>query len=341
MSKILYSLKSLKDLLKKEKPSRVVVVTSVKLISKLGWAIKEIGISKKDLILIPDGEAAKGWEQVRKLLERFIESGLDRKSIIIALGGGSVGDVVGFTSAIYLRGIKYIQVPTTLLAQVDSAHGGKTGINFLQYKNQIGSFHAPVVVILDKRFLKSLASEQVVDGLGEILKAGLIRDPSILRLLKKEKTSTLIKSKNLGLLTKKAIQVKTYYTSQDFKDTGARQILNLGHTIGHALELKYNISHGRAVLTGILQELQLAEILGVTPTSIRENLTRLIKNLGIKIDKNLTPDLKILLRDKKISGKYIDLPIIEEEGKPKLLKLNIKELNKTLEARRYGILKIS
>ncbi|OGN33912.1 MAG: hypothetical protein A3I39_01470 [Candidatus Yanofskybacteria bacterium RIFCSPLOWO2_02_FULL_47_9b] len=135
MSKILYSLKSLKGLLKKEKPSQVIIVTSAKLASKLGWAIKEIGLSKKDLILIPDGEIAKEWEQMQTLLNKFIERGLDRKSIVIALGGGPIGDVVGFASAIYLRGIKYIQVPTTLLAQVDSAHGGKTGINFLHYKN--------------------------------------------------------------------------------------------------------------------------------------------------------------------------------------------------------------
>ncbi|OGN33911.1 MAG: hypothetical protein A3I39_01465 [Candidatus Yanofskybacteria bacterium RIFCSPLOWO2_02_FULL_47_9b] len=180
----------------------------------------------------------------------------------------------------------------------------------------------------------SLSSEQVVDGLGEILKAGLIKDPSILSLLKKEKISTLIKSKHLESLIKKAIQVKAYYIDQDFKDTGVRQILNFGHTIGHALELKYKISHGRAVLIGMLQELKLAETLGKTLPIIRRDLISLIENLGIKIDRKLTPDVKTLLHDKKLAGKYIALPIIMRPGKAKLLKLNFKEVVKALKTLR-------
>src|SRR3990167_5590552 len=238
MSKILYSLKSLKGLLKKEKPSQVIIVTSAKLASKLGWAIKEIGLSKKDLILIPDGEIAKEWEQMQTLLNKFIERGLDRKSIVIALGGGPIGDVVGFASAIYLRGIKYIQVPTTLLAQVDSAHGGKTGINFLHYKNQIGSFYQPLASVLDTRLLTHLPREQVIDGLGEIIKAGLIKDSSILALLKREKAATLMRSRRLKKIIEKSVQVKQYYVARDVKDTGIRQTLNFGHTVGHALELR-------------------------------------------------------------------------------------------------------
>ena len=130
---IAYSLKSIHKILEKNKPSKVCVVTSSKLVNKLNWAIKEIGVPKSNIILIPDGEKSREWKELEKLLEKFSNLNLDRDCIVIALGGGTVGDMVGFACSIYLRGLKYIQVPTTLLSQVDSAHGGKTGINFLNY----------------------------------------------------------------------------------------------------------------------------------------------------------------------------------------------------------------
>ncbi len=339
MSNIYYSLKSVKNILRGGKPSQVCIVTSKKLASKLSWAIKEIGISKQNIILVPDGESAKDLKQVENILKKFIALGLDRKSVVIAMGGGSVGDVTGFAASIYLRGIRYIQIPTTLLAQVDSAHGGKTGVNFSSYKNQIGSFYPPTAIILDKRFLQSLSNEQVVDGLGEILKAGLIKDPSILSLLQKEKVSTLPKSQYIETLVRKTVEVKRYYAGRDFKDVGPRQILNFGHTIGHALELKYKISHGRAVLLGMLQELEIAEIMKATPHTVTENLLVLLSTLGVKIEQNLKPDLKTLIHDKKIAGMYLYLPVIEKMGQAKLLKVRFKDFSKTLETRRLDSVK--
>ena len=159
MPKILYSLSSLSKILKEEKPSKVCIVTSRVLAKKLKWAIGEINLCGGKIIFVPDDETTKEWAEVESLLKRFIKLNLDRNSIVLALGGGTVGDMVGFATAICLRGIRYIQIPTTLVAQVDSAHGGKTGINFLKYKNQIGSFHEPLVTVVDTRFLKSLAEE--------------------------------------------------------------------------------------------------------------------------------------------------------------------------------------
>ncbi len=328
MTKIIYSIRELNSLLKKEKPSHVCIVTTSTLRKRLSWAIREIRSPRISIALVPGGEKAKEWDAIEKLLKKFSALGLDRNSAVIALGGGSVGDSVGFATSIYLRGLKLVQVPTTLLSQVDSAHGGKTAINFLGSKNQIGTFYEPVATVLDSRFLSSLPEEQIVCGLGEIIKAGLIRDPSILTLLQKETVTSLPTSKNLPLLVKKAVVAKYSFISKDFKDAGIRQILNAGHTIGHAIELKYGVSHGRAVLIGLLQELAWTESLGYTDPAVRKNLLSLLDNLGIHIDTSMKASWKELSHDKKILGKEIVFPIIEREGVAKLVTISLAELPK-------------
>ncbi len=325
MSKVFYTLASLKTILKKEKPSRVCVVTSRTLKKKLGWALREIPHS--NLVLLPDGESAKEWVQIEKLLKQFISIGLDRKSIIIALGGGSVGDTAGFTASLYLRGLAYIQVPTTLLAQVDSAHGGKTGVNFMGYKNQVGSIASPLATIIDTRFLKLLSEEQVIDGLGEIIKAGYINDSSILSILEKEKAKTLSRSTKLLSLVKKSIAVKQFYVQRDPNEYGVRKLLNAGHTIGHAVELKHSLSHGRSVLVGLDREFAFGESLGLTPLSVRTHYTELLQSLGIRLRGNLSVDWKSILHDKKIVGDSIMLPIVEARGESRIFKIKLSALH--------------
>jgi len=273
--------------------------------------------------MIPDGEAVKEWKYVQKLLQRFVELGLDRESLVIALGGGSVGDLVGFVASLYLRGIRYIQVPTTLLAQVDSAHGGKTGVNFLGYKNQIGTVYQPLATIVDTRFLKSLAQEQIIDGLGEIIKTGLIKDPSILSFLKKEKVTTLAKNPRLLTLVKKSLAVKQFYVEKDPQEFGVRKMLNAGHTIGHAIELKNKLSHGRAVLIGLREELEMCESLGLTPRTVRKQVEDLLRSLGIQLETNLSIDLRSLKHDKKLAGNQITLPVIKKVGQSRLVKIQL------------------
>ena len=326
----LNSVKSLRTILHEEKPTSTIIVSSKNLVNKLAWAIKEINLPSAAIVEIPDGEAAKEWVEIEKLLKKFVSHNLDRKGIVIALGGGTVGDVVGFASSIYLRGIKYIQIPTTLLAQVDSAHGGKTAINFLGYKNQVGTFYPPIATIVDTRFIKSLSKEQIIDGLGEIIKAGFIKDPTILTLLRKETIGRLPESRKLKIIIEKAIKVKQYYVNKDFKDTGVRQILNFGHTLGHAIELKYNISHGRAVIMGMLQELKIAEKFKLTPASVKNNLETLLESLGIKIDYKMKAGFESVLHDKKLRGNQIFLPVILNKGKTQIVKLNVYKLKKFL-----------
>lgn len=326
MPKIFFSLKKVHKIIQDNKPSRVCLVTSVKLAKELDWAIKELNISKSQIILLPDGEKAKDWNEIEKLLLKFISMGLDRKSLVIAFGGGTIGDSVGFATAIYLRGINYIQIPTTLLAQVDSAHGGKTGINFKNYKNQIGSLHLPIAIIIETRFAISLPREQVISGLGEIIKAGFIKDVSILSLLRKHTISDLVKSTDLEKVIKKSITVKEYFVSKDFEDSNLRSILNVGHTFGHAIELEHKISHGMAVIVGMLQEFAFTESQKLTRPSVRENLEKLLSQLEIEVDTKIKADFKIIAHDKKVIGDRILFPVVESEGRVKLVNLPIQKL---------------
>ncbi len=329
MVQLFYSIDKFKKILEKQKPSKVVLVTSKELKTKLRWAIKEIAkinSGKIDLLFLPNGEKAKGWKETEKLLKSFIRHNLDRKCLVLALGGGTIGDAVGFATSIYLRGVNCINIPTTLLAQVDSAHGGKTGIDFLNYKNQIGTFCNPVAVIVEPRFIKSLKKEQIIDGLGEIIKTGLIKDKTIIKLLRNETVETIKNGSKISDLIKKSIKVKQFYIAKDLQDKNLRQILNFGHTIGHALELKYKISHGEAVLWGIIKELEIGEQLGASKRGLRDNIYSLLKRLGIKLEVRLKSDWKAILRDKKLSGEHITLPVIINEGVSKLVSVRISEL---------------
>ncbi len=333
MSKVLYKIEDLKNILKEEKPSNVHLVTSKKISKKLTGILAELsrfGISTNNTIYIPDGESAKTWDSLKKLLIEFSHRGLDRSSIVIVLGGGTIGDLVGFACSIYLRGIRYVQIPTTLLAQVDSAHGAKTGIDFLSNKNQIGSIYAPVATIVDTKVFKSLGKSQVIDGLGEIIKCGIIKDRSILSLLKKETTDSLLNSPNLLKIIKKTIAVKLSYTASDMNDKANRQMLNFGHTIGHAVELVNNVSHGYAVIVGMLKELSLTEEFGITDRVVRENLVNLLHGLRIRIDSNIKIDLSSISHDKKRNGDTIMFPVVFKEGQSKIVEMPLSGLVKSI-----------
>lgn len=328
MFNIRYSLQSLKPILGEIKPSKVVLVSSDKLISKLDWAVDELKKSTPfEIIQTLDGEAAKEWNVLEKLLNDFIKIGLDRKSLILALGGGSVTDLVGFASSIYQRGVPYVNIPTTLLAQVDSAIGGKTAINFSGYKNQIGSFYNSAATIIDNRFLESLKDEQMIDGVAEIIKAGLIKDITILEIIWFHGLAKLKEGSVMRELIEKAIKVKEYFVEKDPEDKDIRMILNFGHTIGHALELKYGLSHGKAVLMGTMRELKLGERLGETGMEIRSYLTKLFEKLKISFNEDqFEVDWENILHDKKTAGDKIKLPVIKRLGESVLIEVSLDKL---------------
>ena len=229
-------------------------------------AIKE-NCNNVHLISIPGGDKTKNINHLNEIIETTLSFEIDRDSIIIAFGGGVVGDIAGFVSSIVLRGINYIQVPTTLLSQVDSSIGGKTGINSKMGKNLIGAFHQPLAVISDISILNSLPKREFYAGLAEIVKYGLIKDIAFFEWLEKEYEGILYHhpSKIQTIITK-SCQIKAEIVKDDEKEKGQRALLNLGHTFAHAIEYFGNhdgkIIHGEAVSIGICLALRLSNFLG-------------------------------------------------------------------------------
>lgn len=201
------------------------------------------------------GEENKNMDSILGICQACIENGLDRKSVIIALGGGVVGDMAGFASAIYMRGIDFIQIPTTLLSQSDSSVGGKTGIDFMDSKNILGSFHQPKLVYMNVSVLKTLPDIEFVSGMGEVIKHGIIRDAEFYKFLKENNDK--VKSLDPDILMKMAqrnCSIKADVVEKDERENGLRAILNFGHTIGHAVESSFNFekTHGQCVGVGMI-----------------------------------------------------------------------------------------
>ena len=251
------ALSSEKEIKKLISHKQVAVITTKKIASlHLAKIKKYLNLNKENiLIYIPDGEHAKSIKYFSKLLNSLIKNEFKRDGLLIALGGGVVGDLVGFTAACYQRGIKFIQCPTTLLSQVDSSVGGKTGINHESSKNMIGAFHQPSAVFCDLSTLETLSKRQLRAGLAEILKYGLIEEKSLWSYCQKNKESILSLNKNnLENIIYESCKIKARIVSQDERESGVRAHLNFGHTFGHAIEAieKYkNLLHGEAVGLGM------------------------------------------------------------------------------------------
>ena len=310
---------------------QVVLATSFALREKLYGEIEKIrkmSPAVLEIVLIPDGEKAKEWNSLGRILTQFTMMCLTKKSLVIALGGGSVSDVVGLACSMYKRGMAHINIPTTLLAQVDASIGGKTAINFLGHKNQLGTFHQPIAIFAIAEFLRKLNKEQFIDGLAEIIKAGFIKDHEIFDILVRYKISELRKKPViLKKLIMKATAVKEYFVDKDPKDNGPRMALNLGHTLGHALELKYGLSHGMAVLVGMFMEFKFADKLFLERPRKWVPLQMILSRLGIVINpEKYKIDKKSILHDKKVYGGKISMPVIDIFDDVKIIDLSIKDL---------------
>ncbi len=265
-------------------PKRVFVLTSPE-IWKL-WSKRFLAsfTVEPEVLLLPAGERHKNLRSVEKLLRQMAKAGGDRSSLLIAFGGGIVGDVGGFLAAIYMRGIEYFQVPSTFLAQVDSSVGGKTGVNLPEGKNLVGSFHHPLAVFADMELLETLPERELRAGLFESVKAGIIRDRGLVRFM--EENAGAIAGRDAQALERviaASIRMKAGVVGQDELDTGLRMILNLGHTVGHALEqaTAYKVLlHGEAVGWGMVAALFLARQRGTISGAQFERLERLVYLYG-------------------------------------------------------------
>jgi 3-dehydroquinate synthase len=265
-------------------PRRVFVLTSAPIWALWGEAFLSSFAESPMALFLEPGEEYKTLKSAERLLRQMAQAGGDRGSLLIAFGGGIVGDVGGFLAAIYMRGIPYVQVPTTLLAQVDSSVGGKTGVNLPEGKNLIGSFHHPLAVFADIGVLGTLPERELKAGLMESVKAGIIRDRSLVRFMEEHADEVLGReARALEKVIAASIRMKAEVVKQDEREHGLRMILNLGHTVGHALEQATGykaLLHGEAVGWGMVAALYLARRRGTISSSQFERLENLIRLYG-------------------------------------------------------------
>jgi len=270
---------------------------------------------------MPDGETAKRLPAVEKLAGKLLAAGADRHSVVVALGGGVVGDVAGFLASIYMRGISVVQVPTTLVAQVDSAIGGKTGVNLLAGKNLIGTFHQPAGVLADPELLSTLPEREFRSGLFEAMKYGVIRNPEIFDMMEANREALLRRDfELLERLVVECVRVKADVVRADEREGGERRILNFGHTIGHALEsaTRYqHFLHGEAVGWGMIAAAVIGREMDVTNDDIVQRITTLVLAYGNlpKVEVSGRRVLKLLQSDKKTVGGVPHFVLATEIGK--------------------------
>ena len=280
--------------------------------------------------VVPPGEEAKSGMQYLKLMNALAEIPLTRTDALVALGGGVVGDLAGFAAATYLRGIPVIQVPTTLLAAVDSSIGGKTAINLPAGKNLAGAFHRPALILRDASLLESLPQTIYQDGMAEVIKYGVLADADLFELLADKAQA----HRRMEEIIERCAEIKMRFVEEDVFDTGVRQLLNFGHTIGHAIEhaTNFSVSHGKAVAKGMAM---MAEI-SMKQGWCSEETTRRIKDilhvygfdLTIVQQKDVLYD--IMKTDKKRKGGMIDLVVPEKIGRCRLVRVTIEELGEML-----------
>jgi 3-dehydroquinate synthase len=285
------------------------VITSPPIGELYGRALtKSFAGRKIEVVEMPDGERAKTLRQVEKLAEKLVASGAERGSVLLALGGGVIGDVAGFLASIFMRGVPVVQLPTTLLAQVDSAIGGKTGVNLVAGKNLLGTFHQPLAVLVDPDVLATLPEREYRSGLFEAMKYGIIRNPQIFDLMESNRDGLMRRDGTLlETLIAECIRVKAAVVGTDERESGERRILNFGHTIGHALEAETNyrhFRHGEAVGWGMIAAARIGAELKVTDLDTAQRIRALVSAYAPlpRVDVSGRRILKRLRSDKKTVG---------------------------------------
>lgn len=273
-------------------------------------------------VRLPDGESYKGWETLNLIFDAMLAARCDRKTTVFALGGGVVGDMAGFASACYMRGVAFVQIPTTLLAQVDSSVGGKTGINHPLGKNMIGAFYQPLRVIADLDTLDTLPERELSAGLAEVIKYGPIADVAFFDWIEGHLDALLGRDKGaLAYAVKRSCEIKAWVVGQDERETGLRAILNFGHTFGHAIEAGLGYGewlHGEAVGCGMVMAIDLSHRLGLVDAAYAERLTRLIERARLPIRGpalGAERYLELMRVDKKSEAGEIRFVVIEAPGR--------------------------
>jgi len=278
------------------------------------------------IVELPDGEAYKTWETLNLIFDALLAHGCDRKTVLFALGGGVVGDMTGFAAASYMRGVPFVQVPTTLLAQVDSSVGGKTAINHPLGKNMIGAFYQPLRVVCDLDVLKSLPARELSAGLAEVIKYGPIADMAFLAWLEANIDALMARDATaLSHAIQRSCEIKADVVGQDERESGLRAILNFGHTFGHAIEAGLGYGawlHGEAVGCGMIMAAELSRRLGLVEAAFVARLKQLISRAGLPVtgpelstQDNAGRYLELMRVDKKAEAGEIRFVVIDAPGR--------------------------
>lgn len=278
-----------------------------------GWQV--------ELVTVPDGEGAKTLAQAGALYEACVAGGLDRGGTLFALGGGVIGDLTGFVAATYMRGIAFVQIPTTLLAQVDASVGGKTAVDLPAGKNLVGAFHQPSLVVIDVDTLRTLPRRDVCAGMAEVIKHAAIADAAMFEFLRRSNTEALLNDPGaMRQLVARNCQIKAEVVVADPKERGVRACLNFGHTVGHAIEAaagEWDLRHGEAVALGMIAEARLAARLGYAGDDVAAGLATVLRQydqaLGVP-QFDVGRARQALLHDKKIAAGQLRLPVVPRLG---------------------------
>lgn len=278
------------------------------------------------VVQLPDGEEHKTWQTLNLIFDALLENGCDRKTVLFALGGGVVGDMTGFAAACYMRGVPFVQVPTTLLAQVDSSVGGKTAINHPLGKNMIGAFYQPLLVVCDLSTLDTLPQRELSAGLAEVIKYGPIADMAFMEWLESSMDALLARDRDaLAHAVRRSCEIKAWVVGQDEREAGLRAILNFGHTFGHAIEAGMGYGawlHGEGVGAGMVMAIELSHRLGLVDAAYVQRLRTLVQRAGLPLRgpvldaaDNAGRYLELMRVDKKAEAGEIRFVLIEGPGR--------------------------
>jgi 3-dehydroquinate synthase len=281
------------------------------------------------VLSLPDGEEHKNWQTLNTIFDALLAHACERKTVLFALGGGVVGDMTGYAAASYMRGVPFVQVPTTLLSQVDSSVGGKTGINHPLGKNMIGAFYQPQLVVCDLDTLKTLPDRELSAGLAEVIKYGPIADLAFLDWIETNMDRLVARDMDaLAYAVRRSCEIKAWVVGQDERESGLRAILNFGHTFGHAIEAGMGYGkwlHGEAVGCGMVMAARLSHELGLVDAAFVQRLTTLVQRAGLPvIGPRLSPDdnagryLALMRVDKKAEGGEIRFVVVDGPSRASL-----------------------
>jgi 3-dehydroquinate synthase len=317
---------------------RAVVITTPR-VGRLHYGAVSTGMCRvhlrHDKLEVPEGERAKTLTMASRLYDQLLEIGADRRSLLVSLGGGAVGDVTGFVASTYLRGVPYVQVPTTLLAQVDASVGGKTAVNHRRGKNLIGTFYQPRLVWIDPDVLATLPPRNRRAGMAEVVKVAAIWDADFFEWLEQHGRDALgLEREALSEAIYQACKIKAEVVGLDEREAGLRSLLNFGHTLAHAIENvgQYrHIQHGEAVAIGMAFAARLSEARGLAPAGTADRLIALLEHLGIRTDPpdwaaQKTAYLRALSVDKKVRAEKVGFVVLRAIGHAEVLQISPEEV---------------